>query len=183
MVPETYQLFLDCLIRILDAWRIWMDLEQFLCAKFNKLMCHRMLHHAAVHKCIEQYWTYGKMVPRYRKLGWRTEGKHTLHGAHKVLWAVVMFWAVDIIAGVVDTFRCEADMCWLVQNSSVAHTCHGFQSTNHYLCIISTVFQVSTYSSTFLSQLNSVVSLRCTGWYQTRCFAAVEGKIRADKGR
>ena len=33
--------------------------------------------------CIDCYW----MTGRYRMLGWRIEGKHTLHGANKVLWA------------------------------------------------------------------------------------------------
>ena len=33
--------------------------------------------------CIDRYW----MTGRYRMLGWRIEGKHTLHGANKVLWA------------------------------------------------------------------------------------------------
>ena len=120
---------------------IW---NSFFVLNSTNFMCHRMLHHAALYKCIEQYWPCRNMRGRYRMLGWLTEGTHnTLHGAHKVLWAVVMFWAVDIIAGVVDTFRCDADMCWLVQNSSVAHTCHGFQHRYIIWKIISTVFQHS----------------------------------------
>ena len=65
-------------------------------------------------------------------------------------------------------FKCCPYLPWISVHQSLS--LHYFNS-------------ISTYSSTFLSQLNSVVSLRCTGWYQTRCFAAVEGKIRADKGR
>ncbi len=74
------------------------DWEEFLWAKFSNLLCHCMRHHRK----------YDRM------LVWLNEGKQVLQGARKVFWAVVMFWAADTIAGVVDTLRCEAVICWWI---------------------------------------------------------------------
>ena len=75
----------------------------------------------------------------------------------------VSMWSRHVLIG--SEFKCWPYLPWISVHQSLS--LHYFNS-------------ISTYLSTFLGQLNSVVSPPCTGWYQTCCFAAVEGNIRAD---